>query len=244
MATAAGKGFRWNAERAFYTGYALWLVLMVALGFGPSWAHRAATASGPQAMTPLIWVHGLVFIGWVLLFLVQTSLIATRNTQWHKRAGYASVALAVAMLALGVKVAAMQKARGSVPPSLDPETWFAAPMFDLLVFAGLFIAGLLWRRNAQAHKRLMLGATIVFLYAAVGRLTFLPPELLGGEWTTVLAAAMMLPLVAWDLKQRGRVHPATVAVLAALLGDPILRLLVWHSDAWHTISGGIIAALG
>jgi hypothetical protein len=244
MATAARGPFRFTSERLFYAGYGLFVILMVALGFGPSWAARAKASGPPLGLTPLILVHGLVFLAWVLLFVTQASLISARQHVWHKRLGFTSLALVVAMLLLGVTVAATQEARGTVPPFTDALSWLAVPLFDLAAFAGLVIAGVLNRHRAQYHKRFMLMATLVFLYASVGRFTILPPTLLGGEWTTMLAALLMLPLVVWDLKRDGRIHPATLAGLAALFGEQLLRLLLWHTDAWHAVARGIIGALG
>ncbi|MGZ5988056.1 MAG: hypothetical protein ACXWLZ_03290 [Rhizomicrobium sp.] len=48
-------------------------------------------------------------------------------------------------------------------------------------------------------------------------------------WTTV---ALVLPLVAWDLYSRKRIHPATAIGAVALLVEGPLREMISHTHAW------------
>lgn len=53
-------------------------------------------------MSGLIHAHGALFSLWVLLFVMQTSLIATHRVRVHQRVGIAGAVLAAAMIAAGV----------------------------------------------------------------------------------------------------------------------------------------------
>ena len=61
-------------RRRFYTGMALAIALTVFAGFAPTYYLRPWFQSTP--LGGLVHLHGLVFTGWVLLFLVQSTLIA------------------------------------------------------------------------------------------------------------------------------------------------------------------------
>jgi hypothetical protein len=47
-------------------------------------------------------VHGLLFTAWVLLFLLQAMLVATRRVKLHMRLGIAGAALPAVMVVVGV----------------------------------------------------------------------------------------------------------------------------------------------
>jgi hypothetical protein len=242
MATVTVR-FHWSRERLFYGGMGLFVLLCVLAGFAQSWFLRGVTGHGPP-LPLLVHVHGAVFLSWVLLFVAQGALISARAHRWHRRLGFASIALAAAIVVLGVLVSLGQYRRGSGPPGIDPLSWLAVPLIDMLFFAGLVAAGVAWRGRPQVHKRLMLVATLLFLQAALGRFQPFPPGFLNGEGMTLVAFAPAFALVAWDLAQRGRVHPATIAGIAALGTEQLLRIAVWETEGWKAVARGIVGAAG
>ena len=60
--------------------------------------------------------------------------------------------------------------RGAVPPGLTAEQFLVLPFAGALMFAIFVALGVVQRNNAQAHKRLMLLATISILDAAIARM--------------------------------------------------------------------------
>ncbi len=58
--------------------------------------------SGSKHFTLLRHLHGLAFFGWIALYVVQTRLVRTGNVRLHRELGMAGVALAGAMLPLGL----------------------------------------------------------------------------------------------------------------------------------------------
>ena len=78
------------------------------------------------------------------------------------------------------------------------------PMAGALMFAIFVGLGVLQRNNAQAHKRLMLLATISILDAAIARM---PGMFEAGPLAFfAVADAFILAGVVYDLATRGRVH--------------------------------------
>jgi hypothetical protein len=74
-------------DRVFYTSLSIVMALTVVAGFGPTCYFAGSsmrTLSGAQ-ITPIVHLHGLLFSTWVLLFIVQTSLVATRRVTVHRR---------------------------------------------------------------------------------------------------------------------------------------------------------------
>jgi hypothetical protein len=53
----------------------------------------------------------------------------------------------------------------------------------------------------------------------------------------------LLPLIVWDWRMRGRVHPATLWGSLLVAGVTILTLAIWMTPAWLAFAGWITAPL-
>ncbi len=240
MATHAGSAPRLTGERRFYLGMAALVLALVVFGFGPSYYYAPITGGRPNfQFTPLVHLHGLVFSFWVLLFMAQVGLVSARRLALHRRMGVVGLAFALALIAIGTLTALQGIARASGPPGIPPLSWLAVPLLSVPAFGGLILAALHFRSDPQTHKRLMVVAMLVMLAAATGRWPFAPP-LVG-----MLAPLALTPLLGWwDVKSRGRLHPATIWGTIVLAASLITPLLIWDSAAWLTFArwaSGLVA---
>jgi hypothetical protein len=230
-------------DRVFYSGMAIVLALTIIIGFAPTYYLRLlgeapmTTLSG-RAMTPLVHMHGVLFTGWLVLFFVQTALVAAHRVRLHQRLGIAGVVLAAAMLVVGAKTAIAGAAAGSAPPGVDPLTFLAIPLFDMLLFGGFVTAALILRRNREAHKRLMLLAYISIIVAAVARLPGVlplgPPAFFGLSFIFVAIG------ISYDIFSRRRVHKAYIWGGTLLVLSVPLRLLISGTEAWQSFAGFLV----
>jgi hypothetical protein len=226
-------GRAWRRDRRFFTGMALAAALVVFVGFAPTYYLKGAFAA--PALRPLLHLHGALFTSWIVLFLVQTVLVAARRVDVHRRLGVAGGALAVAMFGVGLAAAVGSARRGFTPPGGPPAlVFFAIPFFDMFVFASLIGTGLYLRRRSEAHKRLMLLATIGLLPAALARLPHIgaagPPGFFGATDLFVIAC------IVYDRVTRGRVHPAFLWGGLGLIASQVLRLVIGGTPAWQAFA--------
>lgn len=224
-------------DRAFYTTLSILMALTVVAGFGGTYYFAGASArtlsGGP--ITPVIHAHGLLFSAWVLLFIVQTSLVATRRVAVHRRLGIAGAALAAAMVVVGMRTAISAAQQGVAPPGIDPLAFLVIPIFDMVFFAVFVAAALVQRRNKEAHKRLMLLAYVSIIVAAMARL---PGVLSLGPFAFFgLAFLFMLTGIVYDKWSRGRIHPVYLWGGAALVISVPLRLAISSTGAWRSFGG-------
>ncbi|MDQ6892331.1 MAG: hypothetical protein M3167_06590 [Acidobacteriota bacterium] len=218
---------------------AIALGLTVFAGFAATYYLRFFTG-GPKAtvskgpFTGLVHVHGALFTAWVLLFIVQTALIASHRVAVHRRLGIAGAALAAAMIGAGTFLAIATAARGSGPPGVDPLAFLVVPIFDMILFASFVTAALALRRNKEAHKRLMLLAYVSIVVAAVARLPGVaplgPPAFFGAALLFVVVAGI------YDFLSRRRVHKAYLWGGALIAVSVPLRLAISKTGAWHTLA--------
>jgi hypothetical protein len=230
MATRA-RAFHLSPERAFYGGMGVLILVIVLVGFAPTWWLRSPDSARPP-VSLLLHVHGLVFVGWLLLFIVQGGLISARRHDLHRRFGTWSIGFAVALVLLGLWIGMAQALRGVDAHGDRALSWLFVPLMSILVFAGLVAAGYWKRRDPQSHKRLMLAATVAMLDPAFGRMGLFPREgdLAWLNWW--LMPTMLLALIPWDLRQRGRIHRATIIGLVALFGLTLLGRTFRYSEPW------------
>jgi hypothetical protein len=233
-ATSIGK-----YDRAFYSAMAITLGATAVAGFSRTYYLRffdggpTATLSGGP-FTPLIYVHGALFTAWIVLFVVQTALIASHRVAVHRRLGIAGAALAAAMLVAGTLTAIATAARGSAPVGVDPLSFLAIPIFDMVLFATFLTAALVRRRDKETHKRLMLLAYLSIITAALARLPGVlplgPPAFFGLTILFLVAAGL------YDFLARRHVHKVYVWGGALLVLSVPLRLAISGTGAWRVFA--------
>ena len=221
---------RRQRERWFYLGMTVAFVVTVFAGFAPTYYLRPAFTSAP--LSPLLHVHGLIFTSWLVLFAIQTSLIAARRTDLHRRLGIAGGVNAALMIVVGVSTGIIRAKQGATPlPEISPLSFLVIPLGDMFVFAVLVIAGFYFRRRPDVHKRLMMLATISILTAAVARLPFAvmqagPPAFFGFTDLFILAC------VVYDIITLKRVHRATALGGLFIIALQPLRLMIAGTKPW------------
>lgn len=245
MATTAVMGrLATSAERRFYSGMALLVLAIVAVGFSRSFYLRAFFLGHPAATETVFFVHGVVATAWILLLVLQTQLIALGRATLHRQLGVLGAAIALAMVVLGTWGALVAAARpsGFVGVPVPPLQFLAVPLFDVALFALFVTLALMRRRDAQAHKRWMLLATLLLLPAALARWPGVMQ--LGPLGFFGLADLFVLALAGWDLRSRGRLHPVTlVGGLVLILSQP-LRLAVSGTEPWLAFARWSTGLLG
>jgi hypothetical protein len=229
-------------DRTFFIIMAVVAALVVFTGFAPSF-FLAVANPGARPLELIYHFHGAVFSAWMAFFIVQNVLIARGNRALHVRLGTFGGLLGCAMIVMAFWVtlhatrAGFGGPLGALPDKIQA---MAVPFFDMFVFAPLFFAGLYYRRRSpEAHKRLMLMATVGgLLGAAIGRAPLFVGEL---QRQLYLYLALILAGPAYDLITRRRIHPAYLfALVPCLLLLTSMRLRIGASDWWHAFATSVL----
>jgi hypothetical protein len=230
-------------DHVFYGGMAVLMALTVFAGFARTFYLRpyfdAPTISGAASLTPLMYLHGVVFTAWVVLFIVQTALIGTRRVAVHRKLGMAGIALAVVMVVVGVQTAIVAAAKGSAPPGADPLGFMIVPVTDMVLFSGFVAVAFAKRRDREAHKRLMLLAYVAIITAAIARIPGLqgaPPFVAFGLSLVFVAMGM-----AYDRYTRRHIHPVYLWGGLLLCVSVPGRLAIAGTDAWRTFAAYLVS---
>ena len=232
MATPMVSPGRASAERRFFTGMALAMLATVIVGFSRSFFLRPLFPDWPSPYETIFYVHGAVFAAWIVLLVVQASLVAGGRTELHRTIGPFSAVLAVAMVVLGTLGAliAARRATGFVQVPVPPLQFLAIPMFDMILFATFVGLAIALRRNPQTHKRWMLLATVNLVTAAIARWPGVPA--LGPLAFFGLTDLFIIALAIWDFRARGRLHSVTLWGGVLIIVSQPLRLVVSSTQGW------------
>lgn len=236
MATQiVGASTQLSSEHRFFSAMAGVIAVITFVGFAPS--YYLAPVFGAKPLSTLLHVHGAVFTGWIILYVVQTGLVAVRRTDIHSILGPITIVLGAAMVPLGVATAILTKqvaAANHLPPRGPPLIF---PIGAIITFALLVGAAVVMRKRAEWHKRLMLLGTTAILTTPLARITRfmhlgLTPALGGMVLTDILLGA----LVIYDVKTCGKLRSATVLGGGFFLATQVMRILININPAWQTFS--------
>jgi cytochrome bd-type quinol oxidase subunit 2 len=242
MATiAAPPADRKSSERKFYSRMAILLVVVVFLGFAPSFYLKGIVPPYPRpnpTLPPAVLFHGLMFTLWMALLVLQTQLVATRRTETHMKLGKATMLVAIALIPVMYLTAVWAVPRHSHPPFTDDLNWTAIPLAVIPAFAFLVYEAWRRRKESQWHKRLMLSATIIFAAGpGFSRIPLAPPtfwgftaQLLGGTFL------LFLPMFIWDRRTQGKIHPATWTGYAVATAAAVIPLALIYTKSWAGIA--------
>ena len=222
-----------RTDRVFFGTMSIVILAIVFVGFMRTF--YLASYFGRPALSPLRVIHGTAFTSWVVLFAIQTSLIAAGRRDVHRKLGYAGAVLAATMVPLGLVLAIASARAGHAPPGLAPLEFLIIPVFDMLVFAPLVAAAVYYRNQAAMHKRLMLIATVSLLGAAMARVTGTPGA--GGPLVFFGVPDLLLVCGAiYDRRTRGSVHPAYKWGAGLVVASQVVRLALLKSSLWLAIA--------
>jgi hypothetical protein len=224
-----------NAERLFFQFWTAAAFAMIIMGFLPTWFGRAMFAS-PQMLplTPLVWLHGIVFSLWLALFVTQVTLIGTGNRKLHMQLGKAALLFLVVLPVLSFVSALHGAARHAGPPPIPADVFLAVPLAAVIVLPVLIWLGWANRFNAHVHKRMMAFATCVMIQPASGR--FFPS--IHGMLTVPLAFLFAIVLFDMAVSRRidGKVLGGAILVFAGL----VLPTAIGGTAAWLNIAHGLM----
>jgi hypothetical protein len=250
-------------ERWFYITAGLFMIMLSGFGFSPTILQQSSRTASP---TPMLIAHGALIVAWLLVFLVQVMLVATRRTAIHRRLGIIGPVLAVALILVGYLVLIDFGRRGydlggdivralrrdfsplapAGSPRVDPRV-LLFPLSELLEFAILVAAGLWYRYRPEIHKRLMLFALVPLsaepILHSVGRLSRSWPSLQGMAVTVSLPITLLLLSASaiHDWFSQRRIHPVSLWVPILLFVWQIaLGLVIFPSAAWHKFAAWLI----
>jgi hypothetical protein len=243
-----------HSPRRDRSGFFVWMavacVFIAFAGFAPTyWLQLPA---GTFVGSPLLHLHGLLFSAWTIYLLLQTILAARGRITRHRAWGLLGISLATAMVLVGFAVANDVLATRLAAGYGDAARAFHIASISMItLFGGFVLVAILCVSRSEIHKRLMLLATASMLAPAIARVLFAlsvgigpglrpglgPPRTVEGVLLPALIAdALIVAGVIYDMRTRGRPHPAYLIGGAIVLAVQGLRIPLSTTPLWYAIT--------
>jgi hypothetical protein len=224
--------FTVKSDDRFFLISAFVMAAIVVAGFSFQLAMGRSSFSAP----PLVHAHGIIFMGWVGIYVLQNVFAATGNRALHKRLGWLATGWIALMLVLGFLITLVMVRDGRAPFFFQPQLFLILNPLTLVAFIALSGSAIAMRRRTDWHRRLHFCGMAILLGPAFGRL--LPmPLLIPYAFETVLFVTMLFPIAGAiaDLRRNGRVHPAWLWGISAFLLTLLVGEAITNSAAGEQI---------
>ena len=195
-------------ERLFYLIACVVMLVGVASGFHMFYLRGLNDVGQPvtQQSAPLVYVHAGLMTCWMLLFLLQCTLVVKGNRGLHMQIGRAAIALYIAIIPVGALAALLQihYADPQSFPPFGPYRFLALPLTEIANFTLFIGAAFLFRRTPAMHRAFMTIGTLAVAEAGIGRIGFIRTAFMQAThaayfptfWGSTIAVAVVL----WFLK--------------------------------------------
>lgn len=221
----------------FYTVMGGVVLVVVAFGFGRTYA--VPMARGAFAAPASVHVHAIFATAWVLLFIAQPLLVRWRRLSWHRKLGRiglpVAAGVAITMIPAGFYQATREAAAGAGPTGISS---FLGVFTSGALFVALVAAGIVARRNREAHARWLLLATLVVAWPAWFRLRHYFPDVPRPDiWFAVVLAYVWIPVaMVRDRMTRAAVHPVLAYGGLVVIAEQSLEVMMFDSPWWRAIA--------
>ena len=232
--------YRPKIRRKFYVTIAVVMVVMIFVGFWPS--YYGPLIRGASEAPWILHLHGAIYISWMFVLVAQTVLAATGNIRLHRSVGTFGIGLGSIVFVMGLLVsfvAPVMTYNAGVRTLDEAAGFLLIPLGDMALFGPLFFSAVAYRNSTELHKRLMLLATISIAFAAIFRM-----QALGVPLSIGLTMWFTLPVlgIVYDWRTRGSVHPVYwIGVVGMIIAA--LRIPFSSTEMWLGVSRPIIEAL-
>lgn len=227
-------------DRSLYMWVAIFIPIVVLVGFARSYYLKGLFGT-PALPGLLVHLHGIVMTSWVVLFVVQVWLVASRRTKVHQRLGVGGAVLAALVILVGIVTAIAAAARAA--PGPVPLRFLVIPFGDMLLFAIMLGTALYFRRRMEIHKPLMVLAAFNLVPPAIVRIPLHFIETGGPLVFFGLTDLCLLACVAFDTARNRRLNPAFAWGTLLFFASQPLRLMLASTDVWMRFATSLVGLM-
>jgi hypothetical protein len=176
------------------------MAAMVCVGFHQFYLHGLNALGKPvtRQIAGLVYIHGTLMTGWIIFFIVQSSLIVRGNRSLHMKLGAAGVVLYALIVAVGTVTALLSthyNPAGAHPP-WGPQRFLTVPLTAIYGFAVLAGIALLYRRKRGVHRPMMLLGTLFAVSAGIARIGAIRQPFFQASHGSLFTTYWMPPIIA------------------------------------------------
>ena len=241
-ATAAAPAIRRRFRPSFFFWMTLAMAFFVLGGFAIHSAFPALQGSFPPA-PPVVHLHAVVMVAWMLLLVVQSGLIGAGNVKLHRSLGTWGIAHATVVVLTGLSIQLIAS-RAGMDAGRDPGTdGLYLGILAAIGFSVMFTLAIRNTRRPEIHKRMILFAMLPVLPPGVNRFWF---NALGLDdpiptfWLYLTLWSMALAILIQERRATGRISGYSWFGAGWIFVEGVLHEVVVGSAGFEQIAGEIL----
>jgi hypothetical protein len=235
-----------RAERRFRPSFYFWMTLAMAFfvfgGFGMHSFVPALTGEFPPA-PPIVHLHAVVFVSWMILLVTQSALVGAGNVKLHRTLGTWGIAHATVVLLTGLSIQLIASRAGMDAGRAPGTDGLYLGILAAIGFAILFTLAIRNARRPEIHKRMILFAMLPVLPPGVNRFW---SNALGLDdpiptfWLYLTLWSMALAILLQERRATGRISGYSWFGAGWIFVEGVLHEAVVNSQGWDRVAAGIL----
>src|SRR5688500_12854588 len=232
--------------RKFRPSFSFWMVLAMCFfvfgGFGMHSFVPALQGNFPPA-PPVVHLHGMVFISWMLLLLVQSALVCAGNVRLHRTLGIWGIAQGTATILIGLMMQLVASGRGYFAGRPAGTDGLYLGLLAFLGFAVMFALAIRNRARPDIHRPLILFAMLPVIPPGVNRFW---ANALGLDdpiptfWLYLTLWSMAGAILLHERRTTGRIGGYSLLGAGWIVAEGLLHEAVVGSAAFERVAGAIL----
>lgn len=215
-----------KTDRYFFMGISIWYVILTFFGFAKSFSPSIVG----YHLNYHVMIHGIIFTSWIILFIVQTSLISAKYRKLHSKLGMLSILICLAIIPSGLYTIFGIVSKRNYPPYIE----IGVDLVLITLFLVYVLFGMLERKQPIKHKRHMVFATFALTTAAISRITFMGVN----ENKSLQFVILIFPIVLlfiYDYIVKKKIYRINIFNTILFFGLILLSKYLWKTEAWEKI---------
>lgn len=232
--------------RSFRLSFPFWMVLaMCVFVFGGFGMHSFVPALRGDFLSapPVVHLHGVVFIGWMILLLVQSGLVCTGHVRLHRALGTWGIAQGTATILIGLMMQLVASGRGHSAGRPAGTDGLYLGLLAFLGFALMFALAIRNRTRPDIHRRMILFAMLPVIPPGVNRFW---ANALGLDdpvptfWLYLTLWSMAAAILVQERRTTGRIGGHSLLGAGWIVVEGVLHEAVVGSAAFERVSAAIL----
>ncbi|GAB5563246.1 MAG: hypothetical protein Wins2KO_03090 [Winogradskyella sp.] len=168
-------------------------------------------------------IHATAMYAWYGLVVIQAGFIQRKSFFRHQRLGYFSVAIALAVLVTGIMITVYGFKHS------ESMLFFSGNSLMLIFFTIFYTLAILFRKQGDTHKRLILFASIA-VYIPVA---FRTAAILGDrKYASAVYLILILITAIWEIRTLRKISITTLLCTVSLIAMVILTFVLANNHAF------------
>jgi hypothetical protein len=192
-------------------------------------------------VTTIQHIHGLLFLSWFIMLIVQPVLIKRRKYEWHRVIGKVSYFL-VPLIVVSIFFIAKELYETAQLTESQKIATLYVPFYQVVSFVALYFLAIYYKKKVSYHMRYMIATSLAVYGAALKRffVNFMGISALNAFlYTFIVTDLILLGLIIYDRRHGKSYKPYVVALIifaASQSGFYFLR----NTAFWQTMCGKFV----